>query len=82
MAWIKMIPEENVHDDYLRSLYEKYREPHGGVDHIIKVHSLNPKSMQLHYDYYKHLMKGKSGLSRAQREMIAVVVSTRNECHY
>jgi alkylhydroperoxidase family enzyme len=82
MAWIKMIPEKNVRNDYLRSLYKKYSDPFEGVDNIIKIHSLNPKSMQLHYDYYKHLMTGKSGLSRMQREMIAVVVSSTNKCHY
>jgi len=82
MAWIKMIPEDGAHDEYLQSLYKKYSTPEEGVDHIIKIHSLNPKSMEQHYDFYSHLMRGKSRLSRAQREMIAVVVSTANNCHY
>jgi len=82
MAWIEMISDTDVRDDYLRSLYEKYGNASEGVDHIIKIHSLNPKSMQLHYDFYKHLMAGRSGLSRMQREMIAVVVSKQNDCHY
>jgi alkylhydroperoxidase family enzyme len=38
--------------------------------------------MRTHYDLYAHLMRGRSDLSRAQREMIAVVVSTVNRCHY
>jgi alkylhydroperoxidase family enzyme len=71
-----------VHDDYLRELYDRYSTPRHGVDHIIKIHSLHPKTMELHHDYYRHLMRGKSGLTRAQREMIAVVVSTVNGCHY
>ena len=29
-----------------------------------------------------HLMRGRSELSRAQREMIAVVASAANHCHY
>jgi alkylhydroperoxidase family enzyme len=81
MAWIEMIPEEQA-GGLLKKLYEKYTEPWGGVDHIIKIHSLNPKSMQGHYDLYAHLMRGRSDLSRAQREMIAVVVSAANRCHY
>lgn len=81
MAWIPMTPDEDA-DDYLASLYKKYRSPHGNVDHIIKIHSLNPKSMELHYRYYGHIMRGPSGLSRAQREMIAVTVSAINSCHY
>ena len=82
MAWIRMVPEDEVRDEHLRTLYERYSTPSYGVDHIMKIHSLDPKSMELHHDYYKHLMTGRSGLSRAQREMIAVVVSAANKCHY
>ena len=80
MAWIPMVPEEDA-TGYLRKLYDKHSTPEG-MDHILKIHSLNPKSLETHYDFYKHLMAGRSGLSRAQREMIAVVVSAINSCHY
>lgn len=66
MAWIKVIAEEDAHD-YLRTLYKKYGDPFEGVDNILKIHSLDPKSLQLHYDTYKHLMTGKSGLSSPRR---------------
>jgi alkylhydroperoxidase family enzyme len=52
------------------------------VDHILAVHSLRPSSLRTHYDLYKDVMFGPSELSRAQREMIAVVVSVANRCHY
>lgn len=81
MAWIKMIAEEEA-SGRLAELYEKYQEPSGGVDNILKIHSLNVKSMQTHYDLYAHLMRGRSDLSRIQREMIAVVVSAVNHCRY
>ena len=81
MAWINVVPEDEA-TGRLKELYEKYREPWGGVDHILSIHSLNVKSMQTHYDLYAHLMRGHSDLSRAQREMIAVVASTANRCHY
>ena len=81
MAWIEMIPEDEA-EGLLKQLYEKYREPWGGVDHIIKIHSLNPKSMRTHYDLYAHAMRGKSDLSRVQREMIAVATSAINRCKY
>ena len=81
MAWIEMIPEEDA-SGRLADLYEKYKEPWGGVDNIIKIHSLNVKSMQTHFDLYAHLMRGRSDLSRVQREMIAVVVSAVNRCRY
>jgi alkylhydroperoxidase family enzyme len=81
MAWIEMIPEEEA-TGRLKELYDKYTEPWGGVDNIMKIHSLNVKSMQTHFDLYAHLMRGKSELTRVQREMIAVVVSAVNRCHY
>ena len=81
MAWIEMVPEDEA-EGTLAGLYRRYTVPSEGVDHIIKIHSLNPESMRYHYDLYRHLMRGPSGLSKAQREMIAVVVSTANNCHY
>ena len=63
-------------------MYDRMIEPWGGVDNILKIHSLNPPSLRAHFEFYKTLMRGPSGLSRIQREMIAVVVSTANRCHY
>ncbi len=66
----------------LRELYARLVEPWGGVDNILKIHSLNPPSLAAHFELYKTLMRGPSGLTRAEREMIAVVVSAANRCHY
>ena len=81
MAWIKVIQESEA-VGYLKELYQKYVEPTGVVDNVLKIHSLNPKSLRTHYDLYAHLMQGRSDLSRAQREMIGVVASAANDCHY
>ena len=81
MAWIKMISMEEGNWS-AKKMYEKYIEPAGVVDNILMIHSLNPKSLRTHYDLYAHLMRGKSDLSRAQREMIAVVASAANNCYY
>ncbi len=76
-----MIKEDEAHD-YLRTLYKKYGDPFEGVANIWKIHSLNPDSLRFHYDLNKQLLTGKSGLSRMQREMIGIVVSSRNRCQY
>ena len=81
MAWITVIQEEDA-SGRLKELYDQYAEPSGVVDNILKIHSLNVKSLKAHYDLYAHLMRGRSALSRIQREMIAVVVSAINQCHY
>ena len=81
MAWIKMIDETDA-SGKLKTLYGKLTNSEGIVDNILKIHSLNPPSLTGHFEFYKTLMRGKSGLSRIQREMIAVVVSSINKCHY
>ena len=81
MAWIKVIPEKEA-TGKLKGLYEKYKEPWGGVDNILKIHSLNARSLKAHFDLYRTLMHGRSDLSRSQREMIAIVTSAANRCHY
>lgn len=81
MAWIPMIPEQEA-EGRLAEMYAKLTEPWGGVDHILKIHSLNPPSLWGHFELYRTLMRGRSPLTRIQREMIAVVVSAINRCHY
>ena len=81
MAWIKMIPEEEAEGE-LKELYDQNMEPWGGVDNIIKIHSLSPESLKVHVALYKAVMYGKSLSPRPDREMIAVVVSAVNKCHY
>ena len=81
MAWIDIIDEENA-EGSLKEQYNQLIEPWGGVDNILKIHSLNPESLAAHVQLYKTLMYGKSPLRRTDREMIAVVVSTINQCHY
>ena len=81
MAWIKVIPEDKAKGD-LAEQYSELIEPWGGVDNILKIHSLSPESLRAHVVVYKTLMYGKSPIKRPQREMIAVVASAANRCTY
>ena len=81
MAWIETIDESEAGGE-LAELYGAMEESWGGVDNILKIHSLSPPSLRTHFDLYKVLMAGKSELSRARREMIAVTVSALNHCVY
>ena len=76
-----MIPEDEA-EGRLARLYRSLVEPWGGVDHILKIHSLNPPSLAAHAKLYETLMRGASDLTRIDRERIAVVVSAANQCHY
>jgi uncharacterized peroxidase-related enzyme len=81
MAWIRTVPERKAAGE-LAEIYRLWRSPHGLVDNILKISSPNVATLKAHLVFYRQVMRGKSGLSRAQREMIAVVVSTANRCVY
>jgi len=48
----------------------------------MRIQSLAPKAMQAHLELYLEIMFSKGGLSRAERELVAVVVSMENGCEY
>ena len=81
MSWIEEI-EVSEADGALADTYARLVKQRGKVANILKVHSLNPAALVNHLDLYMTLMFGKSGLSRMEREAIAVVVSAGNECEY
>ena len=81
MSLIPMIQEDKAEAE-LKEWYNKLREPWGGVDNIMKIHSLNINTMKGHFELYHSAMKGTKDLSYKQREMIAVVVSSINQCNY
>ncbi len=81
MSWIEEI-EVGEADGKLEKMYDELVKKRGKISNILKVHSLNPAAMKGHLDLYMTLMFGKSGLSRLEREAIAVVVSANNECEY
>jgi alkylhydroperoxidase family enzyme len=81
LAYIPYVPYDEA-EGPLADLYERFGAARGGVDNIIRIHSLNPPSMAHHVALYAHLMRGRSPLSRIQREMIAVTVSAANDCFY
>jgi len=81
MSWITEV-EVSEAEGKLAETYAALIKQRGKVSNILKVHSLNPDAMENHLDLYMTIMFGKSGLSRAEREAIAVVVSANNDCAY
>ena len=73
MSWIKTI-NENEASGELKDIYENIINKRGKLS--------NPKVMQKHMDLYLSIMFGKSDISREDRELIAVVVSSINKCDY
>ena len=82
IAWIDAVAEADA-SGLLADLYDKEKDPETGlVDNILKVHSLHPETLRAHIDLYRTIMYGRSGVTRIEREMIGVVVSKLNDCHY
>jgi alkylhydroperoxidase family enzyme len=72
MAHISYVPDDAIPPD----------DQVPDTDNILRIHGVHSATMRQHYELYAELMRGPSPLSRAQREMIAVVVSAVNACHY
>ena len=81
MSWIQEVEVEQA-DDKLKPIYDDLLKSRGKIANILKVHSLNPGALKAHLDLYMTIMFGKSGLSRKERECIAVVVSRADNCEY
>ena len=81
MAWIKIIEPEEATGE-LKQEYDKALGRAGKVFDILKVQSLNGRTLRASMELYLATMYGPSGLSRAEREMLATVVSWANRCFY
>lgn len=82
MAWIETIPDDEW-DGPLAELRESVVDrTHQRVDHIMAVHSLNPRGMAAHNGLYGSAMAGTKSFRKVERELIALVVSLENDCHY
>lgn len=81
MAKIKVIEHEEA-TGRLKDIYDNLVSSRGKLADVHKIQSLRPESIVKHMELYMELMFSKSELSRADREMIAVVVSATNNCEY
>ena len=82
MSWIEIIDEDDW-DGELGEMRGRVADSKTGkVDHIMAIHSLNPRSLIAHETLYESAMRGTASLRKVDREMIAVLVSSINKCHY
>jgi uncharacterized peroxidase-related enzyme len=81
ICWLD-VPGADEAPEEVKELWAKPLEKLGFVPNVLRVYAIRPRHLQLWNEFYDELMRGDSGLTKAQREMIAVVVSTTNRCHY
>jgi uncharacterized peroxidase-related enzyme len=81
LSYIRLIDESEA-EGPLREEYDAAVGRAGKVFNILKAMSLNPPVLRASMELYKAIMFGESGLSRRERELLATVTSSAQDCYY
>jgi alkylhydroperoxidase family enzyme len=81
MAYIDKIAPGDA-DGLLDRVFQARTKSAGRLWEIVAIQSLNAETLRESMRMYGQVMFGDSPVSRAQREMLAVVTSQVNDCHY
>lgn len=76
------IPDMKDLPEDVRKYFEICLEKLGMVPNVLTAFSQNLKQLDGFTRFYNELMMGESELSKLEREMVAVVVSSENKCFY
>jgi alkylhydroperoxidase family enzyme len=80
MAWINTVKEEEAGGE-LKAIYDASNKLYGFVPNIRRALSLNPPALR-GYTQLSGAVYHRGALAPEEREMIAIVVSALNRCHY
>ncbi len=81
MPWIEQVPVAQA-TGLLKEQFDAALKRAGRVWHIVHIMSVNPRALRDSIGFYAAIMMGRSPLSRAQRELLATVVSAEVDCFY
>ena len=76
------LPTRSRLDPDMRRYFDVCEEKLGFVPNVLAAYSFDQTKLRNFVNLYNDLMLGESGLSKLEREMIAVVVSAANRCYY
>lgn len=76
------VPDPAELDPDLQAIWRKCVEKLGFVPNVYSTYSLRPQRLRNFMAMYNEVMLSESGLSKLEREMVAVVVSSANRCYY
>lgn len=76
------LPDDSALAEDIQAYFAKCREKLGMVPNVLRSYSFDEQKLRCFMEFYNELMLGESGLDKLEREMIAVVVSAANRCHY
>lgn len=75
-------PPLDALDADIKKYFDKCQEKLGMIPNVLRVYSFDQTKLRAFMDMYNDLMLGDSSLSKLEREMIAVAVSSVNRCYY
>jgi uncharacterized peroxidase-related enzyme len=76
------VPDPSSLDADLKVIWKKCVDKLGFVPNVLSAYSLRPRRLRNFMAMYNEIMLSESGLSKLEREMVAVVVSSANRCYY
>ena len=81
MPFVKTVTFEEA-DGEVKMAYDRMLQNRSRISNVIAVSSLRPHLMTMLSDHGSSVMGTDSGLSPAERRMVATVVSAANKCQY
>ena len=75
------LPEPALNES-MQAYFDKCMEKLGFIPNVLKAYAFDMAKLEAFVAMYNDLMLGPSGLSKLEREMIAVAVSSQNRCYY
>jgi alkylhydroperoxidase family enzyme len=81
MAFIRLVTPEQA-QGRLKAIYDAAITRAGRVFNIVRTMSPNPPVLEASMGLYMQVMKGPSGITRRERELLATVTSRANHCFY
>lgn len=76
------LPQADPLDADIAAYFDKCTEKLGLIPNVLRAYAFDQAKLRAFSAMYNDLMLAPSGLSKAEREMIAVAVSSQNECVY
>lgn len=76
------LPDPASLDDDMQAYFRVCEEKLGLVPNVLRTYARNQEKLRAFSTLYNAVMLGPSKLSKLEREMIAVVVSSANRCFY
>lgn len=76
------VPDPRSLDEDLQQVFDKCVAKLGLVPNVLATYSIRPQRLRNFMSMYNEIMFSESGLSKLEREMVAVVVSSANRCYY